>query len=154
PFTGDYAGILLYKTLFEFGFSNIPESISADDGLILSNCRITNAVKCLPPDNKPTTKEIVNCNGYLQQELQVESSPDVILALGKIAHDSVLRAYSLKLNHYKFSHNAKHAIKDDIILLDSYHCSRYNTQTKRLTEEMFKDVIKHAKELIDEQAGT
>ncbi len=149
PFTGDHAGILLYKTLHEFGFGNKPTSVSVDDKLILKNCRITNAVKCLPPDNKPTTNEIINCNQYLQKELEAGNKPDVILALGKIAHDSVLRAYSLRLTQFKFSHNAEHKITDDIILLDSYHCSRYNTQTKRLTESMFKDVIKHAKELID-----
>ncbi len=149
PFTGDYAGILLYKTLHEFAFSSKPESISTEDGLTLHNCRITNAVKCLPPGNKPTTEEIITCNKYLAEELKSSTRPGVILALGKIAHDSVLRAMSLKLNQFKFAHNAEHHLGDNIILLDSYHCSRYNTQTRRLTEAMFKDVIKHAKKLID-----
>lgn len=152
PFTGDYAGILLYQTLHEFGFSNKPESKSAGDGLKLYDCRITNAVKCLPPENKPTTQEIIQCNEYLKAELNSDGNITVILALGKIAHDAVLRAYLLKLSRFKFSHNAEHQLDDGRILLDSYHCSRYNTQTKRLTEDMFKGVIRQARRLIDEQA--
>ena len=148
PFTGDYAGILLYQTLYEFGFGSRPVSESASDGLKLKRCRISNAVKCLPPQNKPSTAEIRNCNVFLQAEL--ESLPDsaVILALGKIAHDAVLRALSQPLSAYRFGHGAEHSI-GDYILLDSYHCSRYNTQTKRLTKDMFRAVVARARELIE-----
>ena len=108
PFTGDYAGILLYQTLFEFGFSSAPESISADDGLVLHDCRISNAVKCLPPQNKPLTEEIRNCNPFLRAELVGLPEGAVVLALGKIAHDAVLRAFSLPLSRYRFAHAAEH----------------------------------------------
>ncbi len=140
PFTGDYAGILLYETLHKFGFSNQAESCHIKDGLKLINCRITNAVKCLPPENKPTSDEIKICNQYLRNEIH-KIKPKVILALGKIAHDAVLKSLDLKLSSYKFSHHAKHNILDETTLIDSYHCSRYNTQTRRLTEKMFQEVF-------------
>lgn len=148
PFTGDYAGILLYRTLYEFGFSNCPVSESADDGLKLSGCRITNAVKCLPPQNKPKTDEIRTCNAFLQAELAALPGDAVILALGKIAHDAVLRALAKPLSAYRFAHAAEHHT-ERFRLLDSYHCSRYNTQTRRLTDEMFRTVVGRARELID-----
>lgn len=141
PFTGDYAGILLYATLHKFGFSNAPESTAVDDGLQLRNCRITNAVKCLPPDNKPTTEEIRTCNSHLQAELQALTEPTVILALGGIAHNAVLRALGLKAAYAKFAHNAVYELPGGHRLLDSYHCSRYNTNTGRLTQAMFEDVF-------------
>lgn len=144
PFTGDYAGILLYKTLHEYGFSNKPESVSQDDGLKLKNCRITNAVKCLPPENKPIGEEIRLCNTYLSNEIDDIKGKLVILALGTIAHNAVLRAMGLKLKDYAFSHSALHQLSDKRWLLDSYHCSRYNTNTGRLTEEMFRDVFDKA----------
>ena len=140
PFTGDYAGVLLYETLYKFGFSNQPLSTSLDDGLVLNNCRISNAVKCLPPENKPNAEEIRACNIFLNHEI-ASMQPRVILALGKIAHDAVLKACTLKLSQYKFAHRASHSILDKTVLLDSYHCSRYNTQTKRLTEAMFHSVF-------------
>jgi uracil-DNA glycosylase family 4 len=148
PFTGDYAGILLYETLFKFGFSNQAESVSRRDGLKLKNCRITNAVKCLPPQNKPTGEEIKTCNTFLKNELEHLPKGSVVLALGSIAHNAVLRAFNLKLKEYPFKHNAAHAISDHLTLVDSYHCSRYNTQTKRLTTSMFHNVFKRIKKLL------
>ncbi len=148
PFTGDYAGELLYKTLFEFGFSSSSESSSRDDGLTLKNCRITNAVKCLPPQNKPTTAEIRICNHFLRDELDTLRANTVILALGTIAHNAVLRAFGMTLSRCKFAHGAQHDMGQGRTLLDSYHCSRYNTQTKRLTPEMFADVFAAARSLI------
>lgn len=141
PFTGDHAGILLYETLHAFGYASRPVSVAADDGLQLTGCRITNAVKCVPPENKPETAEIVRCNGYLQQELAAFSTATAILALGQIAHAAVLRAFGLKAKDYRFGHAARHALPDGRRLYDSYHCSRYNTQTRRLTPEMFRAVF-------------
>jgi uracil-DNA glycosylase family 4 len=144
PFTGDYAGILLYQTLFDLGLSNQPTSDSADDALQLHGVRITNAVKCLPPQNKPETSEIKQCNPYLKAEIDALPEACNLLALGKIAHDSIARAYSLKLSALKFGHAAEHHLPDGRILFDSYHCSRYNTQTRRLTEKMFQEVLGRA----------
>lgn len=148
PFTGDHAGILLYQTLYDFGFASRPVSESATDGLELVQCRISNAVKCLPPQNKPVTAEIRNCNPFLQAELASMPEPCVILALGKIAHDAVLRAFDVPLSHYRFAHAAEHRFGERI-LLDSYHCSRYNTNTRRLTESMFRDIFRRSRELLD-----
>ncbi len=152
PFTGDFAGILLYQTLFEFGFASASVSVSATDGLVLTNCRITNAVKCLPPQNKPEPAEIRECNDFLRQELAAFPSGGVILALGTIAHQAVLRALGLRVADYSFAHNVKHNLPDGRCLVDSYHCSRYNTQTKRLTEDMFRAVFLTAREILDEAA--
>ena len=142
PFTGDYAGILLYETLYEFGYSNKPTSEFISDGLQLRNCRITNAVKCLPPQNKPTTGEIAQCNSFLAAELQTLPEQTVIMALGTIAHQAVLKAYNLKISSAKFGHNVIHNLPNGRRLVDSYHCSRYNTQTKRLTKDTFADVFR------------
>jgi uracil-DNA glycosylase family 4 len=147
PFTGDYAGILLYETLHKFGFSNQPQSVSADDPLELYDCRITNAVKCLPPDNKPVGSEIATCNAYLAGELELLPTPRVVLALGGIAHRAVIRAAGLRQALYRFGHAAEHQL-DGILLLDSYHCSRYNTNTGRLTTAMFEAVFARARDLI------
>lgn len=144
PFTGDYAGILLYKALHELGCSNIPGTDDPNDGLELKGVRITNAVKCLPPQNKPETSEIRQCNGFLKNEINALPVETNLLALGSIAHQAVLRAYGLKLSALKFGHGAEHALPDGRKLIDSYHCSRYNTQTKRLTESMFMDVLGRA----------
>lgn len=146
PFTGDYAGILLYRTLHQFGFADRAESVSADDGLRLLDCRITNAVKCLPPANKPTPEEIRTCNDYLAVELQQLPPSAVILALGRIAHAAVLRALGLRERAFPFTHGSEYPLGQQRWLLDSYHCSRYNTQTRRLTEPMFQAVIAHARE--------
>ncbi len=148
PFTGDHAGILLYETLYKYGFSTAPVSVSRDDGLLLKGCRITNAVKCLPPQNKPIGAEINSCNAYLSSEIQALPDAAVVLALGSIAHNSVIKALSLRQKEFKFGHNALHQVADGIQLLDSYHCSRYNTQTRRLTPEMFCAVFAHARELL------
>ena len=147
PFTGDHAGILLYKALFKKGFSNQEIADKKDDGLELINCRITNAVKCLPPENKPTGEEIKVCNDYLVNEIRDLASGSVILALGGIAHNAVLRATGRKLSQFKFGHANEHDL-DSHILIDSYHCSRYNTQTKRLTEEMFMAVFDRVNQII------
>jgi uracil-DNA glycosylase family 4 len=144
PFTGDFAGILLYQTLHELGLSSQPHGAAPDDGLALHGARITNAVKCAPPDNKPNPDEIRRCNGYLQAELAALASVRVIVALGRIAHDAVLAALALKRTPYAFAHGAEHALPDGRDLVDSYHCSRYNTQTRRLTAEMFKSVLARA----------
>lgn len=141
PFTGDYAGVLLYETLHQFGYASAPVSVSADDGLVLKDCRITNAVKCLPPDNKPTGEEVNICNQYLAAELDGLSPNTTILALGNVAHLAVLKALGLKVGAYKFGHASRHALPNGQVLYDSYHCSRYNTQTKRLTGAMFHQVF-------------
>jgi uracil-DNA glycosylase family 4 len=142
PFTGDFAGILLYDTLFRFGFSNQQESVSADDPLRLIDCRISNAVKCLPPENKPEPSEIKLCNTWLADELRASPDVRVMLALGLVAHKAALMALGLKVGPYKFGHGARHELPDGKILIDSYHCSRYNTQTRRLTAEGFHDVFR------------
>ncbi len=141
PFTGDYAGILLYETLHQFGFASRPVSVSADDGLELIGCRITNAVKCLPPANKPETAEIKQCNRHLQAELAALPPGTAVLALGNIAHAAVLMAQGLKAKAHAFGHGAAHELPSGLRLYDSYHCSRYNTQTRRLTADMFRAVF-------------
>ena len=141
PFTGDHAGIMLYQTLHRFGFASGPLSTHVDDGLQLCDCRITNAVKCLPPQNKPETAEIKRCNPYLAQELAGLELGAVVLALGQVAHQAVLLALGLKAKGYVFGHAARHALPNGLTLYDSYHCSRYNTQTKRLTPAMFEGVF-------------
>ncbi|OOZ42811.1 uracil-DNA glycosylase [Solemya elarraichensis gill symbiont] len=148
PFTGDYAGELLYQTLYKYGFSTAAQSLSADDGLQLLNCRITNAVRCLPPQNKPVGAEVNNCNDFLAQELAALPPGGVIIALGTIAHKAVIRALGKKQKEYPFAHAACHELDAGKQLLDSYHCSRYNTQTRRLTTEMFEDVFRIVKELL------
>lgn len=137
PFTGDYAGILLYETLFKYGFSNQAEATALNDGLKLKRCRITNAVKCLPPENKPTNKEIITCNFFLGNELTELKKGTAVLVLGSIAHNAVMRALQYKKSAYPFAHGKQYALPNGLELFTSYHCSRYNTQTKRLTTAMF-----------------
>src|SRR6185503_13280725 len=144
PFTGDYAGILLYESLHELGLSSAPTSVDRSDGLQLRGVRITNAVKCLPPENKPLPAEIKTCNQYLAAELAELQSVKVVLALGTVAHDAVLVASGLKRSAAKFGHGNEHELPDGRHLIDSYHCSRYNTQTRRLTTGMFQTVLKRA----------
>lgn len=141
PFTGDYAGLLLYQALYEFGFGNRPVSESLEDGLVLNNCRITNAVKCLPPQNKPIGAEINLCNRFLAAELNALPSGAVVLALGRVAHQAVLKAYQLKQSAAVFAHNAVHELPEGRYLVDSYHSSRYNVQTNRLNKAMFDEVF-------------
>lgn len=141
PFTGDHAGVLLYSTLHRFGFATTGEPLDAtgraNPALRLIGCRITNAVKCLPPANTPEASEIAMCNAYLREELAALSDGAVVLALGSVAHGAVLRARGMKAKKFGFAHGARHALPDGLVLYDSYHCSRYNTQTRRLTEAMF-----------------
>ncbi|MET0026593.1 MAG: uracil-DNA glycosylase [Candidatus Thiodiazotropha sp.] len=148
PFTGDHAGILLYQTLHDFGFSNRPVSTARDDGLKLLNCRITNAVKCLPPQNKPIGQEINQCNDFLKRELQEVPEGGVVVALGSIAHQAVVKALGQRQKAYPFSHAGEHRFDDGLTLIDSYHCSRYNTQTGRLTPRMFQQVFRRARKLL------
>jgi uracil-DNA glycosylase family 4 len=144
PFTGDYAGILLYESLHALGLASAPVSVHRKDGLKLSGVRITNAVKCLPPANKPLPAEIKTCNQYLAAELAQLRSVKTVLALGVVAHEAVLIASSLKRSSSKFGHGNEFELPDGRQLIDSYHCSRYNTQTRRLTTPMFLAVLKRA----------
>jgi uracil-DNA glycosylase len=153
PFTGDHAGILLYRTLYKYGLASGPESVATDDGLVLKDARITNSVKCLPPANKPLPAEVKECNAYLKAELAQSPTARVILALGAIAHLAVLRAFELRPAPYRFAHAAEHDLGSGRVLLDSYHCSRYNTQTRRLTTEMFEGAIQRACELAQREPG-
>lgn len=141
PFTGDFAGDLLYATLDRFGFCDGRYERRPDDGLRLRNCRITNAVRCVPPQNKPTAAEIRQCQPFLEAELTTSPRSRVVLALGRIAHDSVLRCLGHRLAGFPFSHGGAHQLAPDQRLYDSYHCSRYNTNTGRLTPEMFQAVF-------------
>lgn len=141
PFTGDYAGVLLYETLHHFGYGSQPQATGLDDGLTLDGCRITNAVKCLPPENKPLPAEVRECNGYLRTELAGQGPGSAVLALGTVAHQAVLRALDLRLADHAFGHGAEHELPGGMRLFDSYHCSRYNTQTRRLTADMFRAVF-------------
>lgn len=152
PFTGDYAGLLLYQTLYKYGFSNAPVSNALNDGLELSRCRITNAVKCVPPQNKPLPSEIAHCNHYLSAELHALPERAVILALGQIAHQSVLKGFAIKQKQAVFKHNSQHELPGGRILVDSYHTSRYNMQTGRLTEAMFQHVFDHITALLAENS--
>ncbi len=147
PFTGDHAGILLYETLYAAGLGTQPQSVSADDPLTLRGLRITNAVKCLPPQNKPLPEEIGRCNAYLRAELAALGSVRVLLALGRIAHDAALDAQGIRRASARFAHGAEHDLGNGRMLVDSYHCSRYNTNTRRLTPEMFRNVVARAVEL-------
>jgi uracil-DNA glycosylase family 4 len=147
PFTGDFAGILLYRTLYAVGLASRPHSLAPDDGLQLKAARITNAVKCLPPANKPTTAEADTCRPFLEAEIEALSAGCVLLALGTIAHRAVVRSAGGRLSAFPFAHGAAHSLPNGRVLVDSYHCSRYNTQTGRLTEAMFVEVLARARQL-------
>jgi uracil-DNA glycosylase family 4 len=147
PFTGDHAGILLYETLHAVGVSSAAASESRDDGLQLHGVRITNAVKCVPPANKPTPAEARECNAWLKAEFAEHRHLRVILALGRIAHEAILDALGESRGAYRFAHAAEHRLPNGCWLVDSYHCSRYNTQTRRLTREMFLAVLQRAEVL-------
>lgn len=147
PFTGDHAGILLYQMLHKYGFASRAHSESVDDGLELIDCRITNAVKCLPPDNKPVGAEINTCNTFLANELQLLPPGSVVVALGGIAHRAIVKAMGLRQADFKFGHAALHDL-GGFRVLDSYHCSRYNTNTRRLTEEMFDAIFAQVRNLL------
>jgi uracil-DNA glycosylase family 4 len=153
PFTGDYAGVLLYATLHEFGFASRPVSEHAGDRLRLVDCRITNAARCVPPENRPLPAEVRNCSGYLAGDLTEVAPGGVVLVLGRIAHDTVLRTLGLRLAAFPFTHGAVHALPDGRALLDSYHCSRYNTNTGTLTPTMFAAVVREARARVDALAA-
>jgi uracil-DNA glycosylase family 4 len=153
PFTGDHAGVLLYQTLYKFGFSSAPVSAGARDGLMLTGCLITNAVRCLPPQNKPTPEEMRSCNRYLRHELLALPRPAVVLALGTVAHAAVLRGLDAAPAAFAFGHGRWHAPAPGIVLVDSYHCSRYNTQTRRLTPAMFHEVFRAIRIRLDDSDG-
>src|SRR6478609_4446525 len=141
PFTGDFAGIMLYDTLHAYGYASSPVSRTADDPLTLDDCRITNSVKCLPPENKPTPAEVRTCNDYLVADLAALPAGGAVLALGRIAHDAALIALGARRRSHPFTHGARHALGGGATLFDSYHCSRYNTNTGRLTAAMFRSVF-------------
>src|SRR5216683_1214523 len=140
PFTGDYAGVLLYGTLGKFGFARGDYGAHPDDGLELIDCRITNAVRCVPPENKPTPEEIRTCRDYLVSTIAEMKKLRAIVALGRIAHDSAVTALGAKKSTVPFTHGGKHKL-GELALFSSYHCSRYNTNTRVLTPEMFCDVF-------------
>ena len=142
PFTGDYAGDLLYGTMLKFGFAQGEYKARKDDGLHLINARITNAVKCVPPQNKVTGDEINTCQQFLKTEMATMPNLKVILSLGLVSHNAVLKATAHKQSAFKFAHNATHDLGKGLLLIDSYHCSRYNTNTGRLTTPMFENVFK------------
>lgn len=149
PFTGDYAGDLLYATLDKFGFSRGTYAAHRDDGLELIDCMVTNAVRCVPPQNKPVGAEIAQCRPFFAARLAAQSNLKAMVALGRIAHETILRTYGLKLADYKFVHGAAHDL-GEVMLFDSYHCSRYNTNTGRLTTEMFEQVFASVVAYLDE----
>jgi uracil-DNA glycosylase family 4 len=141
PFTGDYAGDLLYETLLSYGFAHGRYGGRPDDGLRLVGCMITNAVRCVPPENKPTPAEIANCRRFLSERLATLPWLSAIVALGRIAHDSTLAALGMRRAAFPFAHGASHRMRADLTLFDSFHCSRYNTNTGKLTPEMFRAVF-------------
>ena len=151
PFTGDHAGILLYATLAKFGFASGAYAASPDDGLRLVDCAITNAVRCVPPANKPEPAEIKTCRQFLVQRIAVSPNLRAMVVLGRIAHETVLRALGLRLAAFPFAHGAIHVLPERrLAVFDSYHCSRYNTNTGTLTPEMFEAVFAHARRYLDQ----
>jgi uracil-DNA glycosylase family 4 len=147
PFTGDFAGVLLYETLLKFGLAQGKYEARADDGLRLSGVAIANSVKCVPPQNKPLPEEISNCRNYFVPSLAALSQARVLVALGQIGHNAAVRAVGGRLSAFPFGHLAEHRLPDGRILIDSYHCSRYNQNTNRLTAAMFEAVFARALEL-------
>ena len=142
PFTGDFAGKLLYSTLVKFGLAKGEYRENTNDGLQLIDAMITNAVACVPPENKPTPQEITTCNSRLKTTLSSMPNLHIILSLGRISHQAVIKAYGFKQSDFPFAHHAIHHLPNGKILIDSYHCSLYNTSTKRLTPRMFEEVFK------------
>ncbi len=148
PFTGDFAGVLLYETLSRYGFSRGTFDARADDGLQLIDCRITNAVRCVPPENKPTSAEISTCRDFLKETIEEMPKLRVLVALGRIAHDSTIMALGAKKSAASFKHGGRHTLRD-FTLFSSYHCSRYNTNTGVLTPDMFRDVLAAVRSYLD-----
>jgi uracil-DNA glycosylase family 4 len=152
PFTGDFAGELLYETLLSFGFAQGRYDARADDELTLADSMITNAVRCVPPQNKPLPAEIATCRTFLAERIGSLPRLTAIVALGRIAHDSTLAALGVKKSAYPFAHGAEHAVHDGIVLFDSFHCSRYNTNTGKLTTEMFRSVFANVQRYLQTRA--
>ncbi len=150
PFIGDGSGDLLYKMLLEFAFAEGTYNSRTIEGLKLKNCLITNAVRCVPPQNKPNASELANCLDYLTSTIECMKNLKLILALGKVAHDAIIKGLGLKLKQYQFKHHGVHVVSEKFKLIDSYHCSRYNLNTKRLTETMFREVFRESHKLISE----
>jgi uracil-DNA glycosylase family 4 len=148
PFTGDYAGDLLYSTLSAFGFSSGNYEARPDDGLALVDCMISNSVRCVPPQNKPLPSEILECRGFLTARMKALPNLRAILVLGRIAHDQTLTTLGLRKTRYAFRHRARHEISDGLTMFDSLHCSRLNTNTRRLTTEMFHAVFADIRDLL------
>ena len=149
PFTGDYAGDLLYQTIDKFGFSKGTYKADPGDGLTLISTMITNAVRCVPPQNKPTAGEIAQCRPYLKRQIEALPRLKALICLGRIAHDSTLTALDIRKKDAPFAHGAQHA-HESFSIFDSYHCSRYNTNTGRLTKEMFENVFRAVRRHLDE----
>ena len=149
PFTGDFAGDLLYATLLELGFARGKYAAEANDGLTLIDCMITNAVRCVPPENKPTPGEIETCRPFLAARIAGMARVAALLALGRIAHDSTLTALALRRSAFPFAHGAQHAVRSGLVLFDSFHCSRYNTSTGKLTPAMFRAVVRSIRDHVD-----
>jgi uracil-DNA glycosylase family 4 len=149
PFTGDYAGQLLYPTLQKYGFARGTYDEEANDGLDLVGCRITNAVRCVPPQNKPVGAEINACRPFLIQEMDAMPNLQIVLCLGTVSHTSVIRTFNLRQRDWAFGHGAIHELPNGLLLADSYHCSRYNTNTGRLTQAMFHDVFQGIQHRLD-----
>ena len=145
PFTGDHAGLILFSTLKKFGFSRGLYKENGFDSLELDNCSITNAVRCVPPKNLPNINEIKNCEIFLQTTIKEHKNLKLIIALGLISHKSIVSSFGFKQKDFKFGHKNKHKINQSITLIDSYHCSRYNTNTKRLTQSMFDEIFTETK---------
>jgi uracil-DNA glycosylase family 4 len=148
PFTGDYAGDLLFATLLETGLARGNYQANPKDGLELRGCRITNAVRCVPPENKPTTSEVAACGSFLKEEIKALTNLRIILSLGRVSHEAVLKALAVRAKDAPFAHGALHRLAGRPVLIDSYHCSRYNTQTGRLTPAMFRQVVGQAADLV------
>src|SRR5262245_18541970 len=149
PFTGDFAGDLLYATLLELAFARGSYRAKPDDGLTLVDCMITNAVRCLPPENKPTPGEIITCRRFLAARIAAMPRLAAILVLGRIAHDSTLGALAVRRSAFAFAHGARHALRPGLVLFDSFHCSRYNTNTGKLTPAMFRAVLSSIRDHLD-----
>jgi uracil-DNA glycosylase family 4 len=149
PFTGDYAGDLLYDTLARFGFSRGTFEARPDDGLELVDCMVTNAVRCVPPANKPTPLEITTCRSFLSARIAALDHLSAIVCLGRVAHDSVAAALRVRKAMVPFAHGAKHRVSETLTLFDSYHCSRYNTSTRVLTPDMFRSVFADVRRHLD-----
>lgn len=149
PFTGDYAGDLLYATLCKFGFTEGVYNADPGDGLVLIDCRVTNAVRCLPPENKPIGAEVNLCGQFLAGEIDAMKNLKFILALGAVAHRAVVKSFGFRQKDWPFRHGAHHRLENDLTVADSYHCSRYNTNTGRLTEAMFEDVFRAVRKGLD-----